>query len=56
MDLPSALPADIDYSRYVEHAREILIDIGATRRPIEVKKPRVLKARRRDWLVLGLVG
>lgn len=56
MDWPDHWPDDIDYARYVAEARSILVDIGFDRAPIEVKKPRVLKARRVDWLIESLAA
>ena len=35
MELPSAMPADIDYEWYINEAEEILISIGHTQRKVE---------------------
>jgi hypothetical protein len=56
MELPGCLPADIDYSRYIAEAEEILRNIGAVRRPLEVPRVRVLKAQRLAWLALSLAA
>jgi hypothetical protein len=56
MELPDAFPADIDYERYIEAAREILIDVGYTARPHVLKAPRVYKAHRQTWLILSLAA
>lgn len=37
MELPDELPADIDYGRYVEEAKKILINIGHTPPPPKVR-------------------
>lgn len=56
MELPSDLPADLDYARYVEAAQRILMDIGYRDRPPEMKAIRVLKRFRYDWLALSLAA
>ena len=45
MNLPEddALPTDIDYERYIQEAREVLMDIGFDRRPDPIKKVRLFK-------------
>jgi hypothetical protein len=50
------LPGDIDYERYVVAAEELLKDIGAARRPVEIGRVRVLKADRLTWLALSLAA
>lgn len=57
MELPDTLPADIDYDRYVEAARNVLIDIGYTRAPVALdRKPRVLKRHAEIWLYLAAMA
>jgi hypothetical protein len=56
MTLPEVLPGDIDYERYVVAAEELLKDIGAARRPVEIGRVRVLKADRLTWLALSLAA
>jgi hypothetical protein len=46
MVLPDELPIDIDYDRYIAEAREILLNIGADRRPPPPVKIRVYAAQR----------
>jgi len=43
MDLPDDLPADVDYDRYIQAAREVLMDIGYDNRPPAVKPLRLFK-------------
>ena len=46
MELPDEFPADIDYTRYVEEAKTILIELGVTEAPPPPPKlGRILKAR-----------
>lgn len=56
MDLPEDWPDDIDYEAYIQHAQDILIDIGYERGPVEIKKPRVYVARRYDWLAASIAA
>jgi hypothetical protein len=37
MDLPKELPDDIDYNRYIKITNEMLIDIGYTKRPTQLR-------------------
>lgn len=50
MALPDEMPIDIDYDHYIAEAREILLNIGADRRPPPPVKVRVYAAQRYDWL------
>lgn len=43
MTLPETLPDDIDYDRYIQHANEILMDVGFIERPEPIKPVRVFK-------------
>jgi len=43
MDMPQELPADIDFDRYVEEAREILMDVDFHHRPDPIKPIRLFK-------------
>ena len=43
MNLPAEFPEDVDYSRYVAEAEEILMDVGFTTRPVPIKPLRVFK-------------
>jgi hypothetical protein len=56
MTLPEELPIDIDFDRYIFEAREIMMAIGADRRPPPPVKVRVLKADRLPWLMLSLAA
>ncbi len=56
MELPGEVPADIDYARYIEQAREILMDVGYVARAPLFKAPRVLKRHRLDWLAVALAA
>jgi hypothetical protein len=56
MVLPDELPIDIDYDRYIAEAREILMAIGADRRPPPQVKVRVYAAQRYDWLALAIAA
>ena len=49
MDLPEALPDDIDYAWYVNECEEILMTIGAKVRPVTAKLPR---KNSKAWLAL----
>ena len=40
MDLPDTLPDDIDYTWYINECEEILMAIGAVKRPVTQKLPR----------------
>ena len=54
MNLPDdgSLPVDIDHNRYIEMARNVLIDIGFTDRPPPPMKVRLTKARRAPVLFI----
>lgn len=56
MEMGEDLPRDVDYQRYVDAANEILKDVGYTYRPPEMRKVRVLKARRLDWLIESIAA
>lgn len=56
MTLPDELPIDIDYDRYITEAREILLEIGADRRPPPPVKVRVYAAQRYDWLAAAIAA
>lgn len=56
MVLPDELPIDIDYDRYIQEAREILMEIGADQRPPEPVKVRVYAAQRLRWLAAALAA
>ena len=43
MDLPEGFPDDVDIDRYVQEAREILMDINCVRRPDPIKPIRLYK-------------
>lgn len=43
MDLPKEFPDDVDYERYVQEAREILMDINFITRPDPIKPLRIHK-------------
>lgn len=43
MTLPAEFPTDIDYERYIEEAREILMDIGYDDRPPPIKPIRLFR-------------
>lgn len=55
MELPDdySVPADIDYDRYIEEAREILMDIGAARRPVPVKPLKLFKYNAIGWFAVA---
>jgi hypothetical protein len=53
MTLTEAVPADIDYDRYVAEAREILMDLGAWHRPTPIKPLRIQKANSLLWFALA---
>ncbi len=55
MDLPETFPADlIDYDRYLEEAREMLMDIGFDRRPDPVKPIRLFKWSAPLWFAIAV--
>lgn len=56
MNLPEdgALPADIDYARYVQEARETLMDIGFDRRPPKVRPLRLAKWSAMAYFAVGV--
>jgi len=56
MELPDELPIDIDYEAYINEAREIMMAIGADRRPPPPVKVRVYKRDRLGWLALSLAA
>lgn len=56
MILPDEFPDDIDYSRYIAEANDILRDVGFRQRSIAAKKVRVFKYARDGWLQASLVG
>ena len=58
MELPDdySLPADIDYARYIEAAREILRDVGFQPRAAAAPKVRVFKYALEGWLRAALVA
>ncbi|MEG3175799.1 hypothetical protein U1872_06125 [Sphingomonas sp. RB3P16] len=43
MDLPEEFPTDIDYDRYIDEAREMLMDIGYDNRPPPIKPIRLFR-------------
>lgn len=53
MELPDTLPADIDYERYIQEAREILMDIGANTRPAPVKPLRLFRYNAIGWFAVA---
>ena len=54
MDLPEEFPAHlIDYERYIEEARETLMDIGFDRRPDPIKPIRLYKWSAPLWFALA---
>lgn len=56
MDLPDddALPADLDYDRYITEAEEILKDIGAVDRPPLIKPLRIFKWSAMAYFAVGV--
>lgn len=55
MDLPDEFPAHlIDYDRYLEEAREMLMDIGFDRRPDPIKPIRLFKWSSPLWFALAV--
>ena len=56
MNLPedAALPADIDYDRYVAEARETLMDIGFDKRPEKVRPLRFYKWSAMAYFAVGV--
>lgn len=51
-----SLPADLDYERYIDAARQILRDVGYHRQLQQVKKVRVFKYAREGWLRASLIA
>lgn len=58
MELPDDgdWPDDIDYDRYIEAARQILVDVGFHARVAPQKKARVYKYSRAGWVAASLVA
>lgn len=56
MDLPDEFPDDIDYSAYVQAAREILLDIGFDKREAPPPKAKVFKYNVEGWLKAAVLG
>lgn len=55
MELPDEFPAHlIDYERYIEEAREMLMDIGFDRRPDPIKPIRLYKWSALLWFALAV--
>lgn len=54
MELPDALPDDLDYDRYIAAAEEILHDIGAVYRPPVVKPLRIFKHSAILWWAIAV--
>lgn len=56
MNLPpdDALPLDIDYARYVQEARETLMDIGFDKRPQKVRPLRLAKWSAMAWFAVAV--
>lgn len=56
MELPpdNAVPADIDYDRYIAEAREMLMDIGFDKRPEPIKPVRIYKYNAIAWFALAV--
>ena len=57
MDLPDALPDDLDYDRYIAEAKEILMELGAVDRP--PPPPKVTVRGRRQalkWLIVAAIS
>lgn len=44
MELPDQFPSDVNFERYIEAAREVLMDIGFDRRPERIRPIRITKA------------
>lgn len=53
MQLPETLPIDIDYDRYLEEAREMLMDIGFDRRPDPIRPIRLYKYNAMAWFAIA---
>lgn len=53
MDLPVEFPSDIDYERYVVQAREVLMDIGADRRPDPIRPLKLFKYNAVGWFAVA---
>ena len=58
MELPDDgdWPEDIDYDRYIEAARQILVDVGFHAKVAPQKKARVYKYSRVGWAIASLVA
>ncbi len=56
MELPDEFPDDIDYDAYVRAARDILLDIGYTKRPPVAPKAKVYNYNIRGWLTAALLA
>lgn len=54
MELPDAVPDDLDYDRYIAAAEEILHDIGAVYRPPVVKPLRIFKHSAVLWWAIAV--
>jgi hypothetical protein len=54
MDLPDSLPDDIDFDRYIEAAKEALMDIGFDDRPPPVKPIRLFKWSALLWFAIAV--
>ena len=50
------IPADLDFDRYIQAARDILRDVGFQPRAEKVKKARVFKYSRDGWLRASLIA
>lgn len=50
MNLPDAVPLDIDYARYVQEANEILVDIGYMAAPVRDDRPTLFEMALQSWL------
>lgn len=55
MELPDdyAIPADLDRARYIEAAKEVLMDIGAENRPPPIRPIRIFKYNAIAWFALA---
>ena len=54
MDLTGAIPANLDYDRYVARAKEILMEIGADKRPPPIKPLRIFKYNAIGWFAVAV--
>ncbi|WP_242136960.1 hypothetical protein [Sphingomonas sp. TREG-RG-20F-R18-01] len=54
MNLPPEFPDDIDYDRYLQEARERLMDIGFDRRPEKVRPLRLAKWSAFAWFAIAV--